>query len=892
MTISRETLFGKLGKTPYASIESAVELCRARGNPYIEIAHWLLQMLQVTRSDLIEIIRYAELDYTRVDRELRNSIDRFPRGSASVQDFSWDIELVIERAWVIATLSHQDTRIRGAWLICALTSTPELSRVLRAVSPTLSRLCDTDLDSAVVNWISQSNETSEHANDGSGQPDKKLNLNLLSPEPAWQTTIDQYCVDLTEQARLGKIDPVIGRQIDIRALTDVLLRRKQNNPLLTGEAGVGKTAIVEGLALAIASGRIPEALAHASLMSLDVGALIAGAGMKGEFEARLKAVIEAITCSDTPVILFIDEIHTLIGAGGQAGTGDAANLLKPALARGTLRTIGATTWSEYKRYIEKDPALTRRFQMLQIREPSESVAVDMVRSLASRFGEHHGVTIRDEAIHAAVKLSHRYIPSRQLPDKAISLLDTACARVALSLKAEPTELAIGREQLTSARTTRDLLEQHLCLGFDVTESLDQAHARVTILEGRCGEIETSWRQQRQQAQILLAQRERVLRALPQGNCTEETPEASGAQVSDNTLVLTEVDETVVAQVVSDLTGVPAGRLTSNEIDRVRTLAQTLAARVIGQNAALDQISEKIRTARAGLGAPDKPAGVFLLVGPSGVGKTETALALAEALYGGDQNLVVVNMSEYQEAHSVSGLKGAPPGYVGFGEGGVLTEAVRRQPWSVVLLDEIDKAHRDVWEIFYQVFDKGYMEDADGRYIDFRHTVILMASNVGASVLTHARGDADDIPQSALHHELRQVFDVAFLGRVTVVPYHSLLPEALVSIAQLHLHQIGTRLLEKHGIKLCVDDGLADYIAAHSLTGPNGAREITSFIEQQILPQLSILWLDAQAARQPLERISITVVDASQPPAHALSIYVTERATVSPSLNIEHPPLVS
>lgn len=890
MTLSRETLFGKLGLTPYRNIKSAVELCKLNSNPYVELAHWLLQMLLEKHGDLPAIIRGAGLDYTMVERELRQSIDRLPRGSSAIIDFAWHIEQTIERAWVIATLSRRETRIRGAWLMLALAGTPELSRVLFSTSPSLSNLCDQHLQNRIDAWIGRSNEASEHAHDGGTLPLHSLDSDESLTSPASQPSIEKYCVDLTALAHRGHLDPVIGRQAEIRELMDILLRRKQNNPLLTGEAGVGKTALVEGLAVAIASGQVPDALTRARIVSLDVGALIAGAGMKGEFEGRLKGVIQAVTQSSSSIILFIDEIHTLVGAGGQAGTGDAANLLKPALARGTLRTIGATTWSEYKRHIETDPALTRRFQALHVKEPSESTALDMLRCLVSRLGEHHGVTIREEAIHAAVHLSHRYLPSRQLPDKAISLLDTACARVALSPRTEPAALGALREQYTTMCATRDMLEQHQRMGFDVAEQLQKTRMQVITLETKCREHEARWHEQRQLAQTLLAQRERARQSGPEGQHVSHDIVAVAESGGEDLRILTEVDEAVVAQVVSDWTGIPAGRITRSEIDRVRTLAQTLTRRIVGQDDALNQISAKIQTARAGLAAPNQPAGVFLLTGPSGVGKTETALALADALYGGEQNLVVVNMSEYQEAHSVSGLKGAPPGYVGSGEGGVLTEAVRRRPWCVVLLDEIDKAHRDVWEIFYQVFDKGYMEDADGRHIDFRHAIILMATNVGASAVASLRGSDNAVIREALQVELRQVFDLAFLGRVDVVPYRELPMETLITIAQLHLSKVVERMREQHDITLNIDDALAGYVASQATTGPNGVRGLIRWIDQHILPRLSTAWLDAQSARQSIERIDLDVVDDVRPGAPTLRVNVTARRVTLPMPHVGHVPL--
>ncbi|EMN1927510.1 type VI secretion system ATPase TssH [Burkholderia ambifaria] len=884
MTISRQALFGKLGVQLYRSIESATQFCKLRGNPYVELIHWLHQLLQQPDSDLHRILRHAGIERDVLDRDFARALAVLPAGASSISDFSWHIETAIERAWVLATLSHGDRRVRGAWLVAALVSTPELRRVLLSISPAFGKIPVDGLGDALPAWIDGSPEAADapydHGDLSAATPGEASGA---IPVASKRGSLDQYCADLTALARMGEIDPVIGRELEIRTMIDVLLRRRQNNPLVTGEAGVGKTAVVEGLARAIASGNVPPKLADVRLLSLDVGALLAGASMKGEFEARLKGLLEAAGKSPTPVILFIDEIHTLIGAGGQAGTGDAANLLKPALARGTIRTIGATTWAEYKRHIEKDPALTRRFQVLQIAEPSEATAIDMVRGLVQTFSRHHGVVVLDEAIRAAVTLSHRYIPSRQLPDKAISLLDTACARVALSQHATPRELDDVRQRLAAARAEEALLVQEARIGLDTDRALTGVRARIDTLGAEAAAVEHRWRAQAAAAQALLAAREAIgpddgktprdeVAALPK---LRELEHALVALQGDAPLVFPEVDEAIVAEIVSDWTGIPVGRMVTDEVAAVRKLPETLEARVIGQTNALRQIGERVQTARAGLTDPRKPVGVFLLAGPSGVGKTETALALAEALYGGEQNLITINMSEYQEAHTVSGLKGAPPGYVGYGEGGVLTEAVRRRPYSVVLLDEIEKAHRDVHEMFFQVFDKGYMEDGDGRYIDFRNTTILLTSNVGSELSTSLCADPSLAPnqdglRDALTPELLKVFPAAFLGRVTVVPYRPLADSVLASIVRLHLERIVKRMADGHGIALTYDDAVVNYIIGRCLVQETGARVLIGFIEQHVLPRLSALWLDAFASKRTLSHIVIGVADPSCMPAQALS----------------------
>ncbi|KVC44726.1 type VI secretion system ATPase TssH [Burkholderia diffusa] len=888
MTISRQKLFGKLGVHLYRGIESATSYCKLRGNPFVELVHWLHQLLQQPDGDLHRIVRHAGIEREALERDFARALAALPAGASSINDFSWHIEAAIERAWVLAMLGHGEQRVRGAWLVAALASIPELRRVLLSISPAFGKLPVDGLDDALPAWIEGSPEASDAPYDQSefapATPGEASGAMSVATKGA---PLDQYCADLTAQARAGDIDPVIGRELEIRTMIDVLLRRRQNNPLVTGEAGVGKTAVVEGLARAIASGNVPPKLADVRLLSLDVGALLAGASMKGEFEARLKGVLEVAAKSPTPVILFVDEIHTLIGAGGQAGTGDAANLLKPALARGTIRMIGATTWAEYKRHIEKDPALTRRFQVLQVAEPEEPAAIDMVRGLAQTFSTHHGVVVRDEAIRAAVALSHRYIPSRQLPDKAISLLDTACARVALSQHAAPRELDDARQRLAAAHAEEALLVQEARIGLDADKALTDVRARIEGLAAEAVAVDRRWREQIAAAQALLAAREA---AVPDADGVSEDPAASVANLhelertlsalqGDRPLVFPEVDASIVAQIVSDWTGIPAGRMLTDEVAAVRTLPDTLEARVIGQFDALRQIGERVQTARAGLADPKKPLGVFLLAGPSGVGKTETALALAEALYGGEQNLITINMSEYQEAHTVSGLKGAPPGYVGYGEGGVLTEAVRRRPYSVVLLDEIEKAHRDVHEMFFQVFDKGYMEDGDGRYIDFRNTTVLLTSNVGAELTASlcvdpALAPGNDALRDALAPELLKVFPAAFLGRVTVVPYRPLAEHALASIVHLHLRRVVARMANSHDIALTYGDEVVEYVVARCLVQETGARVLIGFIEQYVLPRLSALWLDAFASKRTLARIAIGIADPDAAPADALVFEAT------------------
>nr|WP_311528880.1 type VI secretion system ATPase TssH [uncultured Ralstonia sp.] len=868
MDISRQALFGRLNPTLFKAIESATAFCKLRGNPYVELVHWLHQLLQLPDGDLQRVLRHAGVDFQALEADLTRALSSLPAGATSISDLSFQIESAVERAWVYATLAFADDRVRGAYLLTALLKTPELRRTALGISSQFAKVRADELVDSIPALIAQSPENQEAAyDDGSGLapaiPGEASGA--VGPTGTGKSALVQYCRDLTEAARTGQLDPVIGREHEIRTMTDILLRRRQNNPLLTGEAGVGKTAVIEGLAQAIAAGDIPPSLQEVRLLSLDVGALLAGASMKGEFEARLKGVLEEATKSPKPVILFVDEVHTLVGAGGQAGTGDAANLLKPALARGALRTIGATTWSEYKRHIEKDPALTRRFQVLQVMEPQEASAVAMVRGLVGTFETHHKVLIRDEAVRAAVKLSHRYIPSRQLPDKAISLLDTACARVALSLHAPPATVELLRQRLAAAHTEAQLLEKEARVGRADTVRVAAVADTLKAIEIELTEAEARWQREQALATGILEQRQAIEAASEEASqppvaLADLEAELQSAQ-GETPLVYTEVDEAVVAAIVADWTGIPVTRMVADEVATVMALPQTLGARIIGQDHALAQLGERIQTARAQLTDPNKPVGVFLLVGPSGVGKTETALALADALYGGEQNLITINLSEFQESHTVSTLKGAPPGYVGYGEGGVLTEAVRRRPYSVVLLDEVEKAHPDVHEVFYQVFDKGYMEDGEGRHIDFKNTILLLTSNAGSDLLTSLCDAPALLPEpaalrDALTPELRKIFPAAFLGRLVVVPYLPLAADNLGRIVRLHLNRVVTRMREQHDIALSYDDAVVSHIVGRCPVGETGARQLISFIEQIIQPQLAKLWLGALADKKPLAAIEI------------------------------------
>ncbi|KGV57819.1 type VI secretion system ATPase TssH [Burkholderia pseudomallei] len=872
--IGRVTLFGKLNTFLYETLEQATGFCRLRGNPYVELAHWLNQMLRRPDSDVHRILRRFDIDAAAIDRGIVSALDRLPRGAGSVSDLSAHIDDAVERAWVYATLKYDAAQIRGAVLLLALVKTPQLRNVLYAIARDFERIVPDVLADELERIVAGSPEApSPAARAAAGA----IGDAGAAPSAAREgSALARYAIDLTARARAGEIDPVVGRDGEIRQIVDILLRRRQNNPLLVGEAGVGKTAVAEGFALRIVAGDVPPPLRDVELYLLDIGLLQAGASVKGEFESRLRGVIDEASSSERPVILFIDEVHTLVGAGGAAGTGDAANLLKPALARGLLRTIGATTWSEYKQYIEKDPALTRRFQLVQVREPEEGAALAMLRGLAAKLEAHHRVLVLDDALQAAVTLSHRYIPARQLPDKAISLLDTACARVAVSQHAVPAPIEDVRRRIDSLRVERELIARECALGAGDAQRLDAIDASIAGEQATLDALDARWQAERDalgkivdwRASLLADDSSRVLDEAARADVQAKLSAALRALAElqgETPLVLPAVDTHAVAAVVSDWTGIPLGRMVRDEMQSVLKLAETLAERVVGQPHAVELIAERIQTARARLDDPAKPHGVFLLCGPSGVGKTETALALAETLYGGEHNAITINMSEFQEAHTVSTLKGAPPGYVGYGQGGVLTEAVRRRPYSVVLLDEIEKAHRDVHEIFFQVFDKGWMEDGEGRYIDFRNTVILLTSNVGSERVMQLCRDPQRLPDAqtltdALRAPLREVFPAALLGRLTVVPYYPLTDEMLARIVALQLARIERRIEAHHGIALRCADSATALIAERCRTIESGGRMVDAILTHTVLPRISQEILRATIEGRALRAIDVSAED--------------------------------
>lgn len=891
--IKRATLFGKLNPVGYKSIEAATIFCKMRGNPYVEVAHWVHQILQQQDSDLWRILKHFGVDNSRLAADLVGALDRLPRGATAISDFSPHIEAVLQQAFLYCTLLYGESQIRTGHLVVGFLKTDSLRNVFLSLSREFARLKTEQLTDDFARILAGSPEESMSASDGSGLSQGaapgETSSALPPPEMGKQEALRRFTTDLTEKARKGEIDPIVGRDEEIRQCVDILMRRRQNNPILTGEAGVGKTAVVEGFVHRILAGDVPPALREVSVRSLDVGLLQAGASMKGEFEQRLRGVIDEIQASPKPVILFIDEAHTLMGAGG-GGAGDAANLLKPALARGTLRTIAATTWDEYKRHIEKDPALTRRFQVVKVEEPAEEKCILMLRAVMIPFEKHHKVQVLDEAIDAAVRLSHRYIAGRQLPDKAVSLIDTAAARVAVSQHAVPPEVDDVRRHIQALRTELDILGRETATGLDHQARLTEVQAHLSQQQEILARLEKHWQEEKKQVDQILELRaklraagstieappNRMQPADPKDALTSEDRETVLGQLrelqgqlaqwqGETPLIFPSVDANAIASVVADWTGIPVGRMVKNEIEQVLGLADVLERRVIGQRHALELIARRIQTSRARLDNPNRPVGVFMLVGPSGTGKTETALTLAEALYGGEQNLISINMSEFQEAHTVSTLKGSPPGYVGYGEGGVLTEAVRRRPYSVVLLDEVEKAHPDVHEIFFQVFDKGWMEDAEGRYIDFKNTIIILTSNAAQDVIINLCKDPELMPtaeglEKAMRTPLTKVFPDALLNRLVVVPYYPISQEILHRIIRLNLQRVEKRVRENHRVPFTFEESVPELIGQRCTELERGARMVDALITNTLLPEIGREFLARLAAGRAMERVHVSAKD--------------------------------
>jgi type VI secretion system protein VasG len=892
MSVDSGALIKTMNRTCLNALQAAAGLCLSRTNHTIEIEHWLSKLIELPDSDLTRVFREFDVDVSRLARDLNRVIDGFPSGNQRTPTLSLRIDELIRNAWVLASVQYQARHVRSAMLILALLEDKELGRLARDASRELARIKIDVLTNSLMKLVAGSPEEEGPSRVTEPAPGSTPEAapGAVSQTPA----LDQFTINLTERAANGQIDPIIGREPEIRQMLDILIRRRQNNPILAGEAGVGKTAVVEGLAVRIAQGDVPLALKNVQLRTLDLGLLQAGAGVRGEFENRLKQVIAEVKASPVPVILFIDEAHTMIGAGATAGQSDAANLLKPALARGELRTIAATTWAEYKKYFEKDAALARRFQTVKVDEPGEDTAVRMLRGLASILEQHHGVRILEESIATAVKLSHRYIPARQLPDKAVGLLDTACARVAIGQNATPAPVEDARRRVEYINVELGILERERATGARHDERIAERQAELAEARARVTELEGRWNDERRRVEEI-----RALTHTIETQYAEEKRKAADAGSTlqpsiglidlradletrvrelrrlqgESPLVHVSVEPQTVADVVASWTGIPVRKMVTDEIRSVLNLKAKLEERVVGQSSALEAICQRIVTSRANLTDPRKPVGVFLLVGPSGVGKTETALALADSIYGGDRDLVTINMSEYQEPHSVSGLKGSPPGYVGFGEGGVLTEAVRRRPHCVVLLDEVEKAHPDVLELFFQVFDKGTLEDGEGRVIDFKNTLILMTSNVGTETIMALCADPKTTPASeALALAIRPdllaaktergtpIFKQAFLGRLIVVPYKPISDDVMRRIIRLQLERVAERMRDIHNAELSYGEDVIECVANRCHEVESGARNVDQILTHTLLPQISREILMRMGRCQALSRVHISVDD--------------------------------
>jgi len=851
-----KSLFAKLNETCRTAMEGAAGLCLSKGHYEVDIEHMLLQLLESDDNDLLPILRHYGVLRERLKAQLSAALSGFKSGNTRSPLLSLHITTVIECAWLLASIEYGQTQIRSAHLLLALLDRQELSRIMMSSAPELEKINADDLRLNLPALVEISSESRKAP--VIGGPVQSTAETAAGKTPA----LAQYTLNLTHSAREGRIDPVLGREGEVRQMLDILTRRRQNNPILTGEAGVGKTAVVEGLALRIAQGNVPPPLKDVAIHTLDLGLLQAGAGIKGEFENRLKSVIEEVKRSLHPIILFIDEAHTLIGSGAQVGQSDAANLLKPALARGELRTIAATTWAEYKKYFEKDAALARRFQVVKVEEPDEEKAIYMLRGLLGKMQAHHRVSVLDEAVVQAVRLSHRYISGRQLPDKAVSVLDTACARVALAQSSQPGAIEDGLRHIDNLQAEKAVLDNERTHGHEHQRRLKALSDELESAKRGQAQLTEQWKRELELVQRLHEAAERMTKGADGSECAVLRAELAALQ-GEPPLVHALVDSGTIAEVISAWTGIPLGRMLRDEIKTLQRLPQLLAERVIGQEHALAEIGKRIQISRARMEDPDKPVGVFLLVGPSGVGKTETALALADVLYGGERHVITINMSEYQEAHSVSGLKGSPPGYVGYGEGGVLTEAVRRKPYSVVLLDEVEKAHRDVLELFFQVFDKGVLDDAEGREINFRNCVFILTSNVGSERIMQCCNGALEQPQPAeiieeLRGALNLAFKPAFLGRLNIIPYYPVRDSVLAQIAALKLERIRKRFEHNYQASLNFDSTLIAEIVRRCTEVDSGARNIDNILSASLMPELAAQVLARMGQGKPIQAFSITL----------------------------------
>jgi type VI secretion system protein VasG len=886
MGLNLKSLIAKLNDQTRSALEGAAGLCLSRTHYDIEVEHFLTKLLDSSDNDFAAIVKHFEIDKSRLTAELARSLDKLKSGNARTPAISPTVLKMLTVAWTVGSIDFDAGQVRTGFAILALASDEELSRLMRDVSKEFQKINSDALRKDLMGIVALSAETTSAGFSGAASAPADGAKAVSGKTP----NLDQYTVDLTGNAKKGKIDPVLGRDPEIRQVIDILTRRRQNNPILTGEAGVGKTAVVEGFALRVAQGDVPPPLKNVHIRTLDLALLQAGAGVKGEFENRLKGLIEEVKNSPTPIILFIDEAHTMIGAGGQAGQGDAANLLKPALARGELRTIAATTWSEYKKYFEKDAALARRFQVVKVEEPSEHQCMIMMRGLVASLEKHHNVRILDEAVYSSVRLTHRFLAGRQLPDKAVSILDTACARLALGQNTTPPAIEDLTRQIDALEVQKRILQREETVGADHSETQAKIAEEKQKADEKLKTLQDRWEKERD----LVAKIRELRSKLETASNGKATPAAPADQngspaVAAETAVKPEetksklqgmetelsalqgetglirvcVDAQIVGEVLSAWTGIPAGKMLKDEITTVLALQEHLGKRVIGQPHAMEIISQRVQTSRASLDDPNKPVGVFMLVGPSGVGKTETALALSDLLYGGEHNLITINMSEFQEPHTVSTLKGSPPGYVGYGEGGVLTEAVRRRPYSVVLLDEVEKAHPDVLELFFQVFDKGQMEDGEGREINFKNNIIILTTNACTDQLMKLVADPETAPGpraliDSLKPELNKIFKPAFLGRMVLIPYYPVRDEALKQIIRLKLGKIQRRLLENHKIKLAYDNAFLEAVASRCTEVESGARNVDNILTNSLLPEISRKILSSMAEGEKMTAIHVSV----------------------------------
>lgn len=870
MSVSNlKSLIGKLNTACRKSLESAAGLCLAHTHYDVELEHFFLKLLDIQNTDIHKILAHFEINESHLIRDLTDVMETFKTGNARTPALSPRIPAMVKEAWLFASIEFSAPAVRSGHILLALLSGRESARSLYEDSSLFKKISLETLKTSFFDLTSGSVEDAEApTGEGLSRKDGKISAAGTSKTQA----LDLYTVNLTEKAKKGEIDPVLGRDFEIRQMVDILIRRRQNNPILTGEAGVGKTAVVEGFALRIAQGDVPPALTNVAVHTLDLGLLQAGAGIKGEFEERLKSVINEVKASPIPIILFIDEAHTLIGAGGAAGSGDAANLLKPALARGELRTIAATTWAEYKKYFEKDAAMARRFQVVKIEEPDEEKALVMMRAIAPFLEKHHQVMITDEALKETVRLSSRYISGRQLPDKAVSVLDTACARIAVGLTTHPPAVEDASRQIDQLNRELVILEKETALGKNHKERIAAALKDKKIAEKTLSRLMDQWKKEMETAEKIMDVHKAIQTLYPGKKDKKEELKAKQDELKTleselagrqkgNSLVHIAVDSDTISSVISGWTGIPTGSMLSDEVETALSLSRRLKERIIGQDHGLEIIEQMIQIAHAGIEDPSKPTGVFMLVGPSGVGKTETALALSDLLYGGEQNMITINMSEYQEAHTVSGLKGSPPGYVGYGEGGVLTEAVRRRPYSVVLLDEIEKAHPDVTEMFYQVFDKGMMEDGEGRVIDFKNTLIILTSNLGTDLIMKLCSDKKNIPPpdrlaEMLRPDLQAHFKPAFLGRMKIVPYFPITDDNMKRIIRLKLDKIKKRMKENRQVDFVYQEAVIDGVAQRCTEVDSGARNVDHILTHTLLPEISREMLTMMAKSKPVKKIEV------------------------------------